>query len=191
MPVLLTTGYNDEMSLDGPKAGSLEVLGKPYKRSEMIDRVQAALRHGARTGAGDVRLRPCPGVGPSKKIARLRGPVAAKPKMQFSRTRAPLPTRVTPWNGQNSTVGEANREHGYRRTRPMSDAHGLIPDTRNGTVQDDAPTTRDVVCATSLGLQLASPWRLPTAPDPAFPSRFWESDPPRPGGATPPSRHRA
>ena len=51
-PVLLTTGYNDEMSLDGPKAGALEVLGKPYKRSEMIDRVQAALRRGARTGPG-------------------------------------------------------------------------------------------------------------------------------------------
>ena len=50
VPVLLTTGYNDEMSLDGPGAGSLEVLGKPYKRSEMIDRVQAALRQGARTG---------------------------------------------------------------------------------------------------------------------------------------------
>ncbi len=28
VPVLLTTGYDDEMSLDGPKAGSLEVLGK-------------------------------------------------------------------------------------------------------------------------------------------------------------------
>ena len=51
-PVLLTTGYNDEMSLDGPKAGALEVLGKPYKRSEMVDRVQAALRRGARTGPG-------------------------------------------------------------------------------------------------------------------------------------------
>ena len=50
VPVLLTTGYNDDMSLDGPKPGSLEVLGKPYKRSEMIDRIQAALRHGARTG---------------------------------------------------------------------------------------------------------------------------------------------
>ena len=50
VPVLLTTGYNDEMSLDGPSPGSLEVLGKPYRRSEMIDRVQAALRRGARTG---------------------------------------------------------------------------------------------------------------------------------------------
>jgi DNA-binding NtrC family response regulator len=52
VPVLLTTGYNDEMSLDGPQAVALEVLGKPYKRSEMIDRIQAALRRGARTGPG-------------------------------------------------------------------------------------------------------------------------------------------
>ena len=49
-PVILTTGYNDEMSLDGPQAGASEVLGKPYRRSELIDRVQAALRQGARTG---------------------------------------------------------------------------------------------------------------------------------------------
>jgi PAS domain S-box-containing protein len=52
VPVLLTTGYNDEMSLDGPQAVALEVLGKPYKRSEMIDRIQAALRRGVRTGPG-------------------------------------------------------------------------------------------------------------------------------------------
>ncbi|WP_241667256.1 ATP-binding protein [Muricoccus nepalensis] len=52
VPVLLTTGYNDEMSLDGPRPGSLEVLGKPYRRSELIDRVQAALRHGVRTSPG-------------------------------------------------------------------------------------------------------------------------------------------
>jgi PAS domain S-box-containing protein len=50
--VILTTGYNDEMSLDGPQAVASEVLGKPYRRSELIDRVQAALRHGARTGPG-------------------------------------------------------------------------------------------------------------------------------------------
>jgi DNA-binding NtrC family response regulator len=54
LPVLLTTGYNDEMSIDGPQAGALEVLGKPYKRSEMIDRIQAALRRGARTGPARV-----------------------------------------------------------------------------------------------------------------------------------------
>lgn len=52
MPVILTTGYNDEMALDGPKSGGFEVLGKPWKRSELIDRVQAALRRGARTGPG-------------------------------------------------------------------------------------------------------------------------------------------
>ncbi len=51
-PVILTTGYNDEMSLDGPQRVALEVLGKPYRRSELIDRVQAALRRGARTGPG-------------------------------------------------------------------------------------------------------------------------------------------
>jgi len=51
-PVVLTTGYNDEMSLDGPKAGSMEVLGKPYKRTELIDRIQAALRQGRRIGPG-------------------------------------------------------------------------------------------------------------------------------------------
>ncbi len=52
VPVLMTTGYNDEMSLDGPQAMALEVLGKPYKRSELVDRVQATLRNGPRVGAG-------------------------------------------------------------------------------------------------------------------------------------------
>jgi CheY-like chemotaxis protein/two-component sensor histidine kinase len=51
-PVVLTTGYNDEMLQDGPKAVAMEVLGKPYKRSELIDRIQAALRQGRRTGPG-------------------------------------------------------------------------------------------------------------------------------------------
>lgn len=50
VPILLTTGYNDEMSIDGPQPEALDVLGKPYKRSELIDRVQAAIRRGARTG---------------------------------------------------------------------------------------------------------------------------------------------
>ena len=49
-PVILTTGYNDKMSIDGPQAIALEVLGKPYKRTELIDRFQAGLRQGARTG---------------------------------------------------------------------------------------------------------------------------------------------
>ncbi|MBL6077646.1 PAS domain-containing protein [Belnapia sp. T18] len=50
-PVILTTGYNDEMSIDGPQAIALEVLGKPYKRTELIDRIQAGLRRGARMGS--------------------------------------------------------------------------------------------------------------------------------------------
>ncbi len=49
-PVILTTGYNDEMSLNAPENNNFEVLGKPYQRSELIDRIQAALSHGARTG---------------------------------------------------------------------------------------------------------------------------------------------
>lgn len=51
VPILLTTGYNDEMAIrQGQQPQALEVLGKPYRRSELIDRVQAALRRGARTG---------------------------------------------------------------------------------------------------------------------------------------------
>lgn len=52
VPVLLTTGYNDEMSINAPQAYAMDVLGKPYRRSELIDRVQTALRRGARTGPG-------------------------------------------------------------------------------------------------------------------------------------------
>ncbi|WP_267360058.1 MULTISPECIES: ATP-binding protein [unclassified Methylobacterium] len=50
--VLLTTGYNDEMSIDGPQPDAMDVLGKPFRRSELIDRIQSALRRGARTGPG-------------------------------------------------------------------------------------------------------------------------------------------
>lgn len=52
VPVLLTTGYNDEMAINEPQPHAMDVLGKPYRRSELIDRVQAALRRGARTGPG-------------------------------------------------------------------------------------------------------------------------------------------
>lgn len=52
MPVVLTTGYNDEMTQDGPRVETFEVLGKPWRQSELIDRVQAALRRGARHGPG-------------------------------------------------------------------------------------------------------------------------------------------
>ena len=52
-PVLMTTGYNDEMSLQqGPRPRSRDVVGKPYRRSELLDRVAAAIRGGPRTGPG-------------------------------------------------------------------------------------------------------------------------------------------
>lgn len=54
-PILMTTGYNDQMSLEGPQAEAMDVLGKPYKPADLIERVQAALRAGARTGPGRQR----------------------------------------------------------------------------------------------------------------------------------------
>ncbi len=48
LPVLLTTGYNDELAFEGTHPGSMDVIGKPYRQSEMLNRVQAALRRGAR-----------------------------------------------------------------------------------------------------------------------------------------------
>lgn len=48
VPVLLTTGYNDEMALQGPQPEALDVIGKPYRRKELIARVQAAIRRGGR-----------------------------------------------------------------------------------------------------------------------------------------------
>ena len=50
--ILMTTGYNDQMALDGPQAEAMDVLGKPYRRSELINRVQSALRQGPRQGPG-------------------------------------------------------------------------------------------------------------------------------------------
>ncbi|MDQ1153679.1 histidine kinase famiy protein [Brevundimonas sp. SORGH_AS_0993] len=50
--VLMTTGYNDQMALDGPQAEAMDVLGKPYRRNELIDRVQTALKQGPRKGPG-------------------------------------------------------------------------------------------------------------------------------------------
>ncbi len=47
IPVLLTTGYNEELVIDGPSRPAMDVIGKPYRRAELIDRVRQALeRHG-------------------------------------------------------------------------------------------------------------------------------------------------
>lgn len=41
--VLLTTGYNEDLVSQGPVATGMDVLGKPYRRSELADRIRAAL----------------------------------------------------------------------------------------------------------------------------------------------------
>ncbi|MBY0335365.1 MAG: response regulator [Acetobacteraceae bacterium] len=63
LPVLLTTGYNEDLVADGPRAAAMDVLGKPYRRAELADRVRAALdRRGPRGNAG---LRHDPASGPA------------------------------------------------------------------------------------------------------------------------------
>jgi PAS domain S-box-containing protein len=50
LPVLLTTGYNDDLVAAGPDRPGFDVLGKPYRRVELTNRVGQALRgDGART----------------------------------------------------------------------------------------------------------------------------------------------
>lgn len=41
--ILMTTGYNEELVSEGPSARGLDVLGKPYRRSELLDRIAQAL----------------------------------------------------------------------------------------------------------------------------------------------------
>ncbi|WP_297510803.1 histidine kinase famiy protein [uncultured Caulobacter sp.] len=43
LPVLLTTGYNEDLLVEGPARPSLDVIGKPYRRAELLDRVRQAL----------------------------------------------------------------------------------------------------------------------------------------------------
>lgn len=47
LPVLLTTGYNEELVVDGPRTPAMDVIGKPYRRTELADRVRAALNRSA------------------------------------------------------------------------------------------------------------------------------------------------
>ncbi len=47
-PVLMTTGYNEDLVADIPRGTRLDVIGKPYRREELADRVRSALsRHTA------------------------------------------------------------------------------------------------------------------------------------------------
>jgi CheY-like chemotaxis protein len=59
VPVLLTTGYNEDLVAHGPRAPNMDVLGKPYRRAELADRVRAALnRRNADGERAPPRLRP-------------------------------------------------------------------------------------------------------------------------------------
>ena len=60
-PVLLTTGYNEDLVAHGPRAPNMDVLGKPYRRAELADRVRAALNSRHRT---DPRSPKRPDTGP-------------------------------------------------------------------------------------------------------------------------------
>jgi PAS domain S-box-containing protein len=45
-PILMTTGYNEDLVADIPRGTRLDVIGKPYRREELADRVRVALdRH--------------------------------------------------------------------------------------------------------------------------------------------------
>lgn len=51
LPVLMTTGYNEELVAEGPLRLGRDVLGKPYRKSELLDRIAQALvnRHRSAT----------------------------------------------------------------------------------------------------------------------------------------------
>jgi PAS domain S-box-containing protein len=49
MPVLMTTGYNEELVMDTQARPGLDVLGKPYRRTELLDRVRQALSQAGKT----------------------------------------------------------------------------------------------------------------------------------------------
>lgn len=45
--ILLTTGYNEELVIAGPERPHKDVLGKPYRRSELLDRIRQSLNNRA------------------------------------------------------------------------------------------------------------------------------------------------
>ncbi|MDJ0391216.1 histidine kinase famiy protein [Roseomonas sp. E05] len=60
--VLLTTGYNEDLVAEA-RAPAMDVLGKPYRRSELADRVRAALNRRSTGGDGAAHV-PRPDHGP-------------------------------------------------------------------------------------------------------------------------------
>ena len=49
--ILLTTGYSEELVINGPRKRATDVLSKPYRRSELLDRVRQALNRRGQYGA--------------------------------------------------------------------------------------------------------------------------------------------
>lgn len=49
--ILMTTGYNEELVVGGPRARATDVLSKPYRRSELLDRVRQALNRRGESGS--------------------------------------------------------------------------------------------------------------------------------------------
>jgi CheY-like chemotaxis protein len=49
--ILMTTGYNEELVVSGPRKRSTDVLSKPYRRAELLDRARQALNRCGETGA--------------------------------------------------------------------------------------------------------------------------------------------
>jgi len=47
LPVLVTTGYMDELPGRGKRSEALDVLGKPYQHQDLLERVSAALKRAA------------------------------------------------------------------------------------------------------------------------------------------------
>jgi len=43
LPILMTTGYNEDLVADIPRGTQLDVVGKPYRKEELADRVRIAL----------------------------------------------------------------------------------------------------------------------------------------------------
>lgn len=41
--VLMTTGYNEELVIEGPERVGHDVLGKPYRKTDLLDRIRQAL----------------------------------------------------------------------------------------------------------------------------------------------------
>jgi CheY-like chemotaxis protein len=48
--ILMTTGYNEELVVNGPRARASDVLSKPYRHAELLDRVRQALNRRGETG---------------------------------------------------------------------------------------------------------------------------------------------